>query len=162
MDPVGCSRAFLSFRVRGGAFAMALPEVVETVRMVAVNPLADAGPSLLGVIDYRGTIVPVLDPSLRLGVASRPPGLDSKIIISRVRGRLLGIVVDDIDGLVEGQPQPIHPDGSPSGGSLSCISGALRMDDGLVLIVEPALLLSPVEKNVVEVRSTALAAGDVA
>ncbi|MCC6526108.1 MAG: chemotaxis protein CheW [Polyangiaceae bacterium] len=142
--------ALLVFRVAGARLAADLGRVVEAVRMVAPTPIAERSPAVLGVIDYRGQVVPLLDVAPQLGLPQRRPGLDSKIVVALACGRLLGIVVDDIEGLEEVAPGAYQrrADLLPTLESLAgrrVVDGTLRTAGELTLVLALDQLLAPEE-----------------
>jgi purine-binding chemotaxis protein CheW len=88
------------------------------VRLVATAPLAGASPHVLGGFLCRGTPVVAVDLAALLGVA-REPSLDAQIAI--VPGDpTVGLVVDGIEGLVEG-PRLFHGDAT-AGTPAPCVA----------------------------------------
>lgn len=131
----------LAFAASGQLLALELAHVVEVLRMVAPTPVSGAAADLLGVIDCRGTVVPLLDLAARLGLPLHAPGLDSRIVVVATRAGPLGLVVDRVDGLVWPGPGGFSPRQSlPFPGSTqasSLVAGALRSGDRLVPVLEP-------------------------
>ena len=69
LDPPNASTSVILLRVAGGEYALPLGCVVEVVRMAALTP-APGGPGhVLGLLDLRGRVVPVMDLRTRLGLA---------------------------------------------------------------------------------------------
>ncbi len=157
-------RALLVFHVRGSAFAVDLASTAEVLRMVAVTPLAQSGPALLGVIDCRGRMLPIFDPASRLALERRPPGLDSKIIVVATAGHLLGLVCDEVEGLQEVAPEDLEarddllPPGAPK--LPSCVIATVRRDAGLLLVLDVLELLSPEERHLAASLTSASCGGD--
>jgi len=63
---------FVQFRLDGRPCALAAAAVTEVLAAVSVRPLPHQPGYVAGVIDLRGTIVPVLDLRVRFGGTSRP------------------------------------------------------------------------------------------
>jgi purine-binding chemotaxis protein CheW len=71
--------------------------VVEKVEFsVEVTPLPDAPRNVIGIIDWGGTILPVLSMRRRLSLPERAIGLEDRLIIARSSRRLLALLVDEI------------------------------------------------------------------
>ena len=79
-----------------GGLRCALPalEVQEICRAVTILPLPDAPPSIEGVINYRGRMIPVLDTRRHLGREPRALALSDHLIIARAKDRLFALRVD--------------------------------------------------------------------
>src|SRR5690606_24583504 len=91
----------LMFEVAGRRLAIPVDDVSEIVRAVAVTPLPGAPAVVEGIIDLRGTLIPVLDLRARLGLTRRPvsPG-DHFVVIRRVE-QPLALRVDRVQSLVD-------------------------------------------------------------
>lgn len=85
------------FRLDGRRCAIPASAVVEILAAVATIPLPSQPPYIAGVIDLRGTIVPVLDLRVRFGLPSRPMELADQFIVTRARDRLLALWIDDVE-----------------------------------------------------------------
>ncbi|MBI5543257.1 MAG: chemotaxis protein CheW [Deltaproteobacteria bacterium] len=135
----------LAFLASGEHFAVEISQVIEVLRMVAVMPRAKGASDLLGLVDYRGTVVPLLDLALRVGLPRRAPGLDSKIVVVATRSGPLGLVVDEIAGLVSPAAGEYHRRGALPVSELTrastLVAGALRLSERLVPVLEPDRLL---------------------
>ena len=85
------------FRLGDQACAVAASAVVEILAAVAVTPLPRQPAYIAGVVDLRGSIVPVLDVRVRFGMPARPMELSDRLIVIRAAGRLLMLWVDDVE-----------------------------------------------------------------
>jgi len=52
------------------------------------------------VINLRGTVIPVIDMALRLGLEAIDPTERSAIIVASIRGQLVGLLVDNVSDMV--------------------------------------------------------------
>ncbi len=129
----------VGFRLAGHEYALPLVEVVEIVRMVAIDPIPHAPPFLLGAINLRGRVLPVMDLRVRLGLPARAPGLDARIVVAAVDGQLVGLVVDETNGLLSLSPDSVQPPPELAGPQ-PAVSGVARAQDGLISILDLARL----------------------
>lgn len=125
-----------------GSLRLGIPlEVVErVVAAVETTPLAAAPESIMGVVNIRGEIVPVLDlrPAFRL--PSRPLGVDDQFVITRHGPGPLAVVVDEAREVSEVDDARVVDAGELLPG-LDSIRGVVRLDDGLLLINDPERFL---------------------
>jgi purine-binding chemotaxis protein CheW len=77
-------------------YALAVANVVEVLRMVAVTPLAEAPAWIAGVINLRGKGIVVADLRARLGLPLRAPDLDMHIVVVEAGGEPFGLIADDV------------------------------------------------------------------
>ena len=127
----------LVFHLAGQRFALASTVVREVVRAVAVVPLPNAPPIVEGVIDYRGTIVPVLDIRARFALPAAPLDVHQHFIVADAQRRV-AIRTDRVAQVLPIDATQTHKieDAAPY------ITGVVQLDDGLVLIHDLATFLS--------------------
>ncbi|NGZ83049.1 chemotaxis protein CheW [Duganella aceris] len=110
---------FLSFMLGQDMFAIGILAVREILEYAGVTPVPQMPPSISGVINLRGTAVPVLDLARRL---EREPSALSKrtcIIVVEVDGEdgpfVIGILVDAVNAVLDIPAAEIEP--APSFGA---------------------------------------------
>lgn len=82
------------FEVGGHTVAIDVSQLREVVRHRAATPLPGAPASIEGVIDLRGTLVPVVDLArILVGTALRE-GPQARIAVAEVDGIAIGLAVD--------------------------------------------------------------------
>jgi purine-binding chemotaxis protein CheW len=88
------------FRLQGACYAVEAQYVREILRLPALTPVAEAPPYIIGVVNYRGCIVPVLDLNLRLGLPPWSYQIHDHVIVLEQEGRrLLGVLVNEVLGV---------------------------------------------------------------
>lgn len=94
--------------IGGRRFAIDCAEIVELLPVVGHRP-AGTGPAwLLGLINLRGALVPLVDLSVIVIGSGTTPRLGSRIVVLRLEGdlfrnsaSLVGLLVPEIEGLAE-------------------------------------------------------------
>ena len=95
--PQGNARLqFVIFQVGVQIFGVEIKRVKEIQRYREITPLPKAPAFLEGVIEVRGTLVPVVDLRKRFEIADFKNDARTRIIILRSIGRRIGIVVDSV------------------------------------------------------------------
>ena len=82
------------FRVGAEEFAVDILLVKEVVMMRDITPVPETDPFVEGVMNLRGTLIPVLDLRKRLQANRVANGIDQRILIVLHKGRLIGLIVD--------------------------------------------------------------------
>jgi len=82
------------FEVGGHTVAIDVAQLREVVRHRAATPLPGAPASIEGVIDLRGTLVPVVDLARILGGVAMRGGPQARIAVAEVDGIAIGLAVD--------------------------------------------------------------------
>lgn len=105
----------------------------EVVRTPPVAPLPGAPPFLIGVAAHRGDVVAVVDLARLLGRGQTRLSARSRMAIARSDGMVVGILADDVTGLVRFPAAALHS--APLGAEgAEFISGVIEEGQGLQLL----------------------------
>lgn len=115
--------------------------VRELVRAVTIAPLPKAPSIIEGVINLRGTLVPVLDIRQRFGLAPSPVVPTDHLIIAEAGPRLVALRVDRAHELIEVADEDISPVSASAPGA-QYVAGLARLPDGVLVIHDLARFLS--------------------
>jgi purine-binding chemotaxis protein CheW len=125
-------------------YALPLKQVAEVLRMVALTRLPQAPAHILGVINLRARIIPVIDLRARLSLPPRALGLDARLVVVEVEGRPLALLADDVAEVVNLPAAHLDaPDNSI--GSAHPLLGTLQVGDQVVLALDLLRLCAGVE-----------------
>lgn len=137
---------WIGFQVAGQSFGVEVLAVLEVQRISEITPAPGAAPELLGAINLRGQIVPVLDLGQRLGFARREPTPASRMIVVDYKGQPVGLCVDGVSEVVTAKVSSVER--APRlGGRIDAgwIQGVLRHKGEAILLLDPLRLLADVE-----------------
>jgi purine-binding chemotaxis protein CheW len=90
----------LTFRVGDHEYSVDIMSVREIRGWTHATSLPHAPPYVRGVINLRGTVLPVLDLALRLGLDDEGPGERNVIIVVDSEGRTVGLRVDAVSDIL--------------------------------------------------------------
>ena len=127
-------------------YGLHLHAVERIVRAVEVTPLPKAPEIVLGVVNVRGRIIPVINIRRRFHLPSREMNLSDQLIISHTSKRSVVIAVDAVGDIIECpdlavvEAEKILPD-------TGCVEGVLKLEDGLILIHDLNKFLSLEEEK---------------
>lgn len=112
-SPVGRAappeQGILAFQVTGETYGIDILRVREIRSFERPTHVAHAPSDLLGVIDLRGTMTPIVDLRVRFGaVAPRNDGSTAVVVVD-LDGALVGIVVDAVSDVRHVQADEMHP-----------------------------------------------------
>ncbi|QDV14897.1 Chemotaxis protein CheW [Rosistilla oblonga] len=91
---------FATFYVSDILLGIAIDRVREINRLSEITCVPHAPTHVLGVVNLRGEVVPLLDLGLLLGLAKTQVSSDSKNMIVQAEGQLLGLVVDRVSDIL--------------------------------------------------------------
>lgn len=104
------TREFLGFRLGAEEYGIDIQDVRELRGYSPVTRIADAPEHLMGVVNLRGLIVPIIDMRIRFGLGNPNYDVFTVVIIVGIAGGLAGVVVDGVSGvfaLGSGQVKPM-------------------------------------------------------
>lgn len=130
----------LTFNLAGEEYGVDILTVREIRGWSRVTRIPQTPDYLLGVLNLRGAIVPIMDLRLRFGLERESYGDNTVMIIVAVDERLFGIVVDAVSDVVDIDPAAIKP--VPDMG----VVVDTRYLKGLATHVERMVMLLDVEK----------------
>lgn len=138
------TESLVVFRVGEQRCALRIAEVERVVRAVEITPLPDAPGGVPGVVNIKGTIVPVYNLRTRLRLPERDLSPDDHLILARSRGQLIGLLADEVSGVTTVGAGDIIPSDDILPG-LDRISGAFRLHGEIIFIYGAGEFLSPDE-----------------
>lgn len=99
----------LTFEVDGVFYAFEILSVTDIIEIPEITPIPKTPDYLLGVINLRGKVVPVMDFRKRLGLSDTEYTRKSCIIVVEINSMQIGILVDcvyDVENVVPEQVAP--------------------------------------------------------
>jgi purine-binding chemotaxis protein CheW len=130
----------LTFSLAGEEYGVDILSVREIRGWSRVTRIPQAPPHVLGVLNLRGAVVPVMDLRLRFGMERVEYNENTVMIVVALSERLFGIVVDAVSDVVDIDPAAIKP--VPDMGAVV----DTRYLKGLATHVERMVMLLDVDK----------------
>ena len=133
---------FLSFTLGEEHYGVDILKVQEIRGYDSVTRLPDAPDYIKGVINLRGTIVPVIDLRLKLRLDEARYDAFTVMIVLNVDDRVVGIVVDSVSDVIPLNAEQIRP--KPEFGAAvdtRFISGIGTQDERMLILLDIETLL---------------------
>ncbi|MCD7097093.1 chemotaxis protein CheW [Stenotrophomonas sp. MMGLT7] len=133
---------FLSFTLGEEHYGVDILKVQEIRGYDSVTRVPDAPDYIKGVINLRGTIVPVIDLRLKLRLKEARYDAFTVMIVLNVEDRVVGIVVDGVSDVIPLNAEQIRP--TPEFGAAvdtRFISGIGTQDDRMLILLDIETLL---------------------
>ena len=86
----------VTFRLDRELVAADILSVERVLRYEAPRAIPDAPDWMEGVVDYQGTVVPVIDLRRRFGLPAAPHAAPTRMIVCSANGALVAIIVDAV------------------------------------------------------------------
>jgi purine-binding chemotaxis protein CheW len=133
------------FKLGAEDYGIEIGEVREIIRKREITPMPKQPPYVEGVINVRGTIIPVVNLNKRFGLQSDASTHPHTIIVES-RDGLIGMLVDAVSEVIRVPPDQIHPPPSVTTGANSeYLRGICRLGERLLIYldVEKVVKLAP-------------------
>jgi chemotaxis-related protein WspB len=135
----------LTFRAGESFYAVDARQVVEVVPRVGLRSIPHAPDFLVGLLSYRGQVVPVVDFNALVGAQPLRDALSTRVILTEFTGtggesRYVGVVAQSVNQVLRGEPgqnvlRELSLDGAPY------LGGVFQLEVGLVQLVKPGRIL---------------------
>jgi chemotaxis signal transduction protein len=103
------SRQKIIFNVGKEEFAIDILLSKEIVVMREITPVPETEEYVVGVMNLRGNLIPVLDLRKRLRVEAASSTTEQRIIIAQFDGRLVGLIVDGATEVIRVNDDMVEP-----------------------------------------------------
>jgi purine-binding chemotaxis protein CheW len=133
----------LTFKLADQEYSLDIMSVREIRGWTRTTPLPHAPSYMKGVINLRGTVLPVMDLSQRLGLAPRDHTDRNVIIVVKHEDIMTGLLVDavsDIIALKNDDLQP--PPDMQSNNSPNVVSALTLVDERMIRVLDLSAIVS--------------------
>jgi purine-binding chemotaxis protein CheW len=137
------TQQFLTFKLAGEEYGVGILSVQEIRGWSAVTAIPHSPAWLLGVINLRGAVVPIIDLRIKFNFAKAEYNEFTVVIILNVGARVVGIVVDGVSDVITLGAADIKP--APSLGNnadTSHIIGFGTLDERMRILMDVERLMA--------------------
>ena len=127
----------MGFEVNGEFYCVPLNYVSEIVALEPI-PAPDLPPFIIGISEYRGDLLPVIDPGLMFGIGQVQAEGPSCMILN-LEGTSVAMKVTSIHGIIKLKGKKIYD--LPDGLQMDYLKGALEYNGRVMAILDPIKLL---------------------
>lgn len=152
-DDVTASQ-YLTFSLDREQFAVGISSVREVLEFTTATKVPRTPDYLRGVINLRGSVVPVIDLRLKLGLSRTETTIDTCVIIIEVEAQgerlVLGALADSVHEVIELDEKSIEP--PPRMGTrvnIEFIRGIGKRDEQFIMLLDIAHVLTDSELKAV-------------
>jgi purine-binding chemotaxis protein CheW len=96
--------SYINLRIGTEQFAISVFKVLEIIQFEQITHVPDSSPFVLGVINFRGSILPVIDMHYRFNIAGNKE-LNKMVVIVDLQIKdkivLMGLQVDQVTNVIE-------------------------------------------------------------
>ena len=141
------SNSYLTFLIGNDKFAVPVAHVQEVIEVGQVTKLPHAPACMLGIINLRGQILPLIDTRQKLGLPSGEITHSSRILVLDVKDTannqwLIGATVDIASEVVTIGPQQIQDPVHIQHNNTTALSGIVNHEGDITMILNISTLFS--------------------
>ena len=138
---------FVSLIAGQQSYSIEITQVREIRRWAPVTPLPHSDPAVLGVMNLRGAVIPIVDLSARLGLGAIDPSARHVIVVVAVEERTVGLLVDGVSEILTVKGDAIRETPTlQSGEGVRSIEGLLEVGDEMSRILDVTMLMPGAER----------------
>jgi|SRR5579871_3845593 len=148
---VGDANEFLTFKLGNEEYGIDILKVQEIRGYDQVTPIANSPQFLKGVINLRGTIVPVVDMRIKFNVSKAEYDQFTVVIILNIAHRVVGIVVDSVSDVTPLSADQVRP--TPELGGIvdtSYINGLAALGERMLILLDIEKLMMSRDMGLIE------------
>ena len=141
----------LAFKLGNEEYGIKILKVQEIRGYESVTRIASAPEHVKGVVNLRGTIVPIVDMRIKFKLGEPTYNQFTVVIILNIQDRVVGMVVDSVSDVISLTADQIKP--APDlGGALTTdyLVGLGTVDERMIILVDIDRLMSSEEMGVIE------------
>ncbi|OWV76900.1 chemotaxis protein CheW [Rhizobium sp. J15] len=105
----GAYLEIVSFHLGDQEFCIDIMAIREIRGWAPVTPMPHTPPYVLGLINLRGAVIPVIDMACRLGMKMTEPSERSAIIVTDIAGKLVGLLVEQVSDMMTIKSEDLQP-----------------------------------------------------
>ncbi len=128
---------FLTFNLAGEFYGVDILKVQEIKGYTNVTKIPNTPEYLKGVLNLRGTIVPIVDLRMKFGMGVTEPTSFTVVVVVNVRNRVMGFLVDAVSDVLDLNAKDIQP--PPEMGNtvdITFVAGIGNSNDHLVTLLD--------------------------
>ncbi len=136
----------IAFRLHDQEFCVKTTTIREIRGWAPSTPIPHAPSDVIGVMNLRGSVIPIIDLAYKLGMKSTVANERSAIVVAEVHSMVIGMLVDrvsDILTISSGQVQPV-PEVTASFDRAYC-EGIIASENGMICFLNLAKMFKESE-----------------
>lgn len=147
----GAGNEFLAFTLGNEEYGLDILRVQEIRGYEPVTRIANSPAFIKGVVNLRGTIIPVVDMRIKFSLGEPTYDQFTVVIILNIAGRVVGMVVDSVSDVTTLTPEQVKP--APEIGTVfdtEYLIGLGTIGDRMLILVDIDKLMSSADMGLIE------------
>jgi len=139
-----------------GNYAVPIEQVKEIKTVDAITKIPRSKSYVKGIMNLRGKIIPIVDVNDKIGVSNdKTDSTKQRILVADVNDTLTGLLVDEVNEVIQLTPKEIEPAPQGTFESNAYIKGIANIKDKLIVLLDVSRFLSDSSEAINDVVSSA-------
>lgn len=131
-------REYVSLVASGQSYCIEITTVREIRRWSSVTAIPNTHDAVLGVMNLRGAVIPIIDLSAKLGFPPAEICPRSVVVVTAIEDRTIGVLVDAVSEIILVNSDAVEPNPNIGGDErVSGISGLVSINGEMLKILAP-------------------------
>lgn len=141
----------VSFQLADDTYGIEITRIREIILVGAITAVPQAAACVQGLINLRGSVIPVIDLRSRFGLPRAEQTAETRIMVINVRNRTIGITVDAVSEVLRVSGEQISP-APPTVANLGndYLTDLVRLDDILLMLLDVDRLFNAEDEAVMD------------
>lgn len=137
------NRQLITFEVESQVFGIDIMAIREIRAWTPTTRLPHVPHYVAGVVNLRGTVLPVIDLAARLGWGTTDAGARHVIIVTQIEGQFRGLIVDSVSDIVTFPMESLQQPPSTGDQVIPFLEGLASIDERMVMVLDlPSLTVA--------------------
>jgi purine-binding chemotaxis protein CheW len=142
------ARELVAFRIGNQDFCVDIMSVREIRGWTQATPIPHSPRFVQGVINLRGTVLPIIDLAQRFGLQAVQPTDRHVIIVSQIDAQMVGLLVDAVSDILSINEEEIQPTPEvASNVAKTFVRGVVAMEGRMINIITLENILPAAERD---------------
>ncbi len=133
---------YVTFIINDETYGIEVLRVKEIVGMTNIRGVPNSERYLKGVMNLRGTVVPVIDLRIKFGLPEKEYDSFTVILILEMTSSLVGVIVDSVSDVITAPGQLQEVPNFHVSIDRDIIKGVFNKDGNLIIIINPDIMLT--------------------
>ena len=135
------ARGFAVLSVAEQEFGVDITTVKEIRLSTPLTLIPRSPPYVLGVVNLRGTVVPIIDLRLRFGLSARDPAARNVVVVVWAAKKLVGLLVDRVVDIVAVADDAVQTTPDIVCGELELVKAIIAVEGRTIGLLELDLIV---------------------
>jgi purine-binding chemotaxis protein CheW len=135
---------FLTFRLRQLQYGIPVSHVREIFPLPEINPVPEAPGDIIGLLNWRGKVLPIMHLDRRLGHPMQPCRINDSVIVIEWQGLQVGVIVNQVEDVLSLDESLINQDiayGRENHINTAFLAGVAKLETKMLLLLNADALI---------------------